>query len=331
MNTSLFRWGIISTGAIANKFADAVNNIEDATTVAVGSRTLESAQAFAAKYDIPAAYGSYEALVNDPNVDAVYIATPHPLHMDNTLLALDAGKHVLVEKPFAINARQAQRMVAVAREKGLYLMEAMWTRFLPSATKVRELVKAGHIGPVRMIEASLGFSAAYEPHGRLFNLQLGGGALLDVGIYPISYAAMIFGTEPERISSEVHIGPTGVDEQFVATLRYPGGRLANLSGALRLTTRRDATIFGEDGRLYVEPLFFMSENVQHMVELDPREHWHLPIQGNGFEYQIEEVMQRVRAGELESEIMSLDDTVAIMGILDAVRADWGIVYPGDEA
>jgi dihydrodiol dehydrogenase / D-xylose 1-dehydrogenase (NADP) len=331
MSTPPLRWGIISTGGIANKFAEAVANVEGTEVLGVGSRTQERARNFAGRHAIPRPYGSYEELVNDRDIDAIYIATPHPLHMDNTLMALEAGKHVLVEKPFAINARQAQRMVEKAREKGLFLMEAMWTRFLPTAVKVRELVQAGHIGPLRWVRASLGFMAEYEPQGRLFNLQLGGGSLLDVGIYPVSYAAMLLGTEPESVNSDVHIGATGVDEMFVATLRYPGGKLAQLSGALRLTLHRDAVVFGESGRLYVQPSFMKSEAIQHFVDYEACESWHLPIQGNGFEYQVREVVQRVAAGELESPVMSWDDTVNIMRILDRIRAGWGIVYPGDEA
>lgn len=330
MTTTPLRWGIISTGGIANQFAEAAARVEGTVVQAVGSRTQERADEFAAKHDIPTAHSSYADLASDPDVDAIYVATPHPLHKDNALLALENGKHALVEKPFALNAHQARQMVDTARAKGLFLMEAMWTRFLPTTAKVRELIASGYIGPVRMFTGSLGFRAPYDPQGRLLNLQLGGGALLDVGIYPISYAAMILGTHPESVNSEVHIGPTGVDEQFVATMRYSGGRLATVSGALRVTTNRDATIFGEHGRLYVEAPFYRSEGVHHWVDYDRRETWHLPLGGNGFEYQITEVVQRIAGGHTESEVMPLDDTVAIMALLDQIRAGWGIVYPGEE-
>src|SRR5215216_7626821 len=193
------RWGILGTGNIASQFARGLVALDDAELVAVGSRTAESAEAFGERFSAPRRHASYAALASDPDVDAIYIATPHPLHHDNTIMGLEAGKAVLCEKPFAINAGQAQAMIATARERGVFLMEAMWTRFLPHMVRLRELLAAGAIGEVRMLQADFGFRTSFNPQSRLFDPALGGGALLDVGVYTISFAQMILG-EPDRVT-----------------------------------------------------------------------------------------------------------------------------------
>ncbi|MFN8560835.1 MAG: Gfo/Idh/MocA family oxidoreductase [Anaerolineae bacterium] len=226
--TDKIRWGILGTGNIAHQFARGLTVVEDAELVAVGSRQQETADRFGDEFDVLRRHASYEALANDPGVDAIYVSTLHPYHKDNTLLCLNAGKAVLVEKPFAINAREAEQMIAAARSGGRFLMEAMWTRCTPVMVKVRELLAAGAVGEVRMISADFGFRGAMNPEGRWLNLAMGGGALLDVGIYPLSLASMIFGA-PSQIASIGHLGETGADEQNAVLLGYDAGQIAILS------------------------------------------------------------------------------------------------------
>ena len=211
------RWGILSTGNIARQFAHGLAALDDAELVAVGSRSAASADQFGNEFNVANRHASYEALANDPAVDAIYVATPHTLHAANTLLCLRAGKAVLCEKPFAINAAETAAMIAEARTRGLFLMEAMWTRFLPHMVRIRALIHAGAIGDVRMLNSTFGFRTEFDPKGRLFDPALGGGALLDVGIYPVSFASMVFGT-PTFITSHATIGATGVDEQVAMIL-----------------------------------------------------------------------------------------------------------------
>lgn len=330
MSDAHFRWGILSTGGIAHKFADAIANLPDAVVTAVGSRRQASADAFGERFAIPNRHSSYEALAADPDVDAIYIATPHNLHMENTLLCLDHGKHVLCEKPFAVNAKQAQTMADRAREKGLFLMEAMWTRFLPAATKVRQLLAEGRIGTPRLFVADFGFAPPFDPQGRLFNIELAGGALLDLGIYPVSYAAMVLGTSPDKIMSAAHLGETGVDEVFSAVLVYDGGQQqALLAGSLRTVTERHAFIYGSQGTIHIHPNFFHSEKVDVIEEQRVVESYDLPLGGNGFEAQAKEVADNVRAGKTESAILPLDESIAIMKLLDEIRTPWGLLYPGE--
>ncbi|MDA1192670.1 MAG: Gfo/Idh/MocA family oxidoreductase, partial [Candidatus Poribacteria bacterium] len=230
------RWGILGTGNIAKQFARGLTALDDAKLVAVGSRTQESADKFADQFDAPRRHASYEALVNDPNVDAIYVATPHPFHCENTLLCIDAGKAVLCEKPFAINDAEAKRMIDAARSKGIFLMEAMWSRFFPLMVDVRRRIAEGEIGNVRMMTADFGFRVGtVNPKSRLFDPALGGGALLDVGVYPVSLASMVFGNAT-RIATLANLGETGVDEEAGIVLGYEGGQIAALHTAVRVTT-----------------------------------------------------------------------------------------------
>lgn len=318
------RWGILGTGGIASKFADGLTALPDAETAAVGSRTQESADRFGDKYQIPRRHSSYEALANDPDVDVIYIATPHTFHAENTRLCLEAGKAVLCEKPFAINAQEAQGMVALARQKGLFLMEAMWTRYLPIIVHVRRLIADGVIGEVRMLNADFGFRTGFNPEGRLFNPDLGGGALLDVGIYPVSLAYALFG-KPAEVKTLAGLGATGIDEQSAYLFGYPGGQLALLSSAVRTSTPHEAIIAGTDGMIRIPSWwnarqFTLTKNGETSVI-------ELPFHGNGYNYEAAEVMRCLREGLLESDTMSLDETLSIMGTLDAIREQWGLVYP----
>ncbi|HOT35427.1 MAG TPA: Gfo/Idh/MocA family oxidoreductase [Candidatus Latescibacteria bacterium] len=321
------RWGILATGNIAKQFARGLQVIPDARLVAVGSRTRKGAEAFAKEFNVPNVHASYEALASDPDVDAVYVATPHPFHRENTILCLNAGKAVLCEKPFAINAREAREMIACARQNNVFLMEAMWTRYLPLYAKVRELLSNGVIGDVRMVKADFCFRADLKPEGRLFNLALGGGGLLDIGVYTISFANMICGPKPERMASLAHIGTTGVDEQAGLLLSYPGDKLAVLTCAVRTTTPHEAAIFGTEGMIRIHHPFWHGSEMTLSVNGKPDVQMSHPFVGNGYNCEAVEVMRCIRSGRKESALMPLDESLAIMETMDAFRSEWGLRYP----
>lgn len=320
------RWGILGTGGIAHKFATGLTALSDVEIAAVGSRNQATADKFADQYSIPRRHASYEALARDPDVDAIYVSTLHNLHCENTLLCLDAGKPVICEKPFAINQGQAKRMVDRAREKKVFLMEAMWTRFLPALVRAREIIAAGTLGELRMVVADFGFRTSVNAEGRLFNPDNGGGALLDVGIYPISLASMLFGA-PASIVSQAQLGTTtGVDEQSAYLFSYAGGQLALLTSAIRTNTAHEARIYGTDGMIRI-PDWWHAKELTLTLNGKPDERIDLPFLGNGYNYEAAEVGNCVRAGKLESAVMPLDETLAIMGTLDSIRAQWGLKYP----
>ncbi|HOJ32064.1 MAG TPA: Gfo/Idh/MocA family oxidoreductase [Candidatus Hydrogenedentes bacterium] len=320
------RWGILSTGSIAHTFARGLSAAPGAELVAVGSRTQEAANAFGEEFNVPHRHGSYEALANDPDVDVIYVATPHNLHKENTILCLESGKAVLCEKPFAINATEARAMVETARRKKLFLMEAMWSRFIPAIVRVRELVKEGAIGEPRMVVSDFGFRAGWNEEGRLLNPKFGGGGLLDVGVYTVSFASMIFGT-PNAIASMAHIGRTGVDEQAAMIYGYPEGRLAVLYTAVRTNTPQQAFVLGTDGRIQVHAPWWKPCRLTLTVYGKEEQTLDIPFAGNGYNYEAEETMRCMQNGKLESDVMPLDETIAIMETMDKTRAQWGLRYP----
>ena len=319
------RWGILGLGGIAKSFATGLQAIPDAELVAVGSRTQDKANAFGEEFKAPHRHGSYEALVGDPDVDAIYVASPHPMHKEHSLLCLDAGKAVLCEKPFTINAADTADLIAFAREKKLFLMEAMWTRFLPAIVKVREWLAAGAIGEPRMVTADFGFRAGVNPEGRLFNPALGGGGLLDVGVYTVAMAFMVFGGAPAELKALCHLGETGVDEQAALIGRWDAGQLALLSCAVRTGTPHEARIDGTDGRILI-PNFWHTHKAT-LTAGETTETFDEPLVGNGYNYEAVEVMNCLRAGVLESDVMPLDETLAIAKTMDEARSQWGLKYP----
>lgn len=324
---SRIKWGILGTGSIARQFAEGLKVLPDAELLAVGSRAQASADAFGDRFQIPRRYGSYEALARDPDVHVVYVATPHPMHHPNALLCLDAGKAVLCEKPFTINQREAAEVVGCARAKGLFLMEAMWTRFLPTLNQTRAWLAKGVIGEPLMVRSDFGFRAEVNKESRLFALEYGGGGLLDVGIYPISLAAMVFGPHPVEVVAVADIGITGVDDQNAVILKYAGGGIAITASAVRTNTPQDAVIMGEYGSIFLHAPFWRGSGVTlHVAGRDP-EVFEFPLVGNGYHYQARAVMDCLREGLTECSVMPLDDTIAIMGILDGARAQWGVRYP----
>lgn len=326
------KWGILGTGGIAEKFATDLVHAENGELYAAGSRTKEKAASFAEKYSIAHAYGSYDELVQDPNVEAIYVATPHPFHKENVLSALHAGKAVLCEKPMTVNAKELEELVATAREKNLFLMEAMWSRFLPALIKVREWIDAGKIGEVKIVKAEFGFHIGWDPEGRLLNPALGGGALLDAGIYPVSFASMIFGPNPKRLWTTAHIGETGVDEHFSILLDYGEGKTASLHGGVRLHLPNDAFIHGTKGYIHVPQFLFADQATLHVNGEEPELFKdNRADQGiSGYKFEAEEVGRALLEGKKESSVISLDESLDIMRLLDQVRAEWGLTYPFEE-
>ena len=323
------RWGILGTGAIARQFVSGLGSLPEAEVLAVGSRSEASAAGFADEKEIPRHYAAYEGLAADPDVDVVYVATPHPFHAENVELCLGAGKAVLCEKPFTVNAAEAERVVGLAREKGLFLMEGMWSRFFPLMNEVRRLVSDGTIGEMRMLNVDFGFRADLDPASRLFDPALGGGALLDVGVYCVSLASMILG-RPSGSVGLSHLGETGVDEQASVVLKHEEGRLANLSIGIRTATPQEATIMGTDGYIRIHSPWWRPKSMTISRPGWEDETVEAPVSGNGFGYEAAEVMRCLERGETESTVMPLDETISVMSTMDGIRAAWGLEYPGEE-
>ena len=320
-----FRWGIISTGKIAHALADAIQSSADGEVVAVGSRAQTTADAFAAKYNIPRAYDSYEALCADPEVDIVYVATPHSHHYDNVLMALNENKHVLNEKAFTINARQAEECIDLARERGLFLMEAMWMRFNPHFVQARQWLEAGLIGDIQQVFADLSVHFPFDPTNRFYNPELGGGALLDLGIYPISFAHAWLGV-PDDVYSVAFLGETGVDEHAAALFAYESGKTAQLSFSMRVRGTCEAVLVGDKGVVRFAAPIHSSRRVTLSRKGEDDVVVTFP-EGNFYRYEVEEVHRCLKAGLTESPIMPLDDSLALMRIMDAMREEWGVEYP----
>ncbi len=324
------RWGILGTGMIAHKFAEGLRVLPDAVLTAVGSRSQAAANRFGDAFDVPHRHATYQDLASDPEVDVIYVSSPHPMHKEDTLLCLEAGKAVLCEKPFTMNSQESEAVIRAARERGLFLMEAMWTRYLPAVVRARQLLAEGVIGEVRMVQADFGFRAEVDPKHRLLNPDLGGGALLDVGIYTVSLASMVFGQQPAEINSQVYLGSTGVDELSGTIFRYPAGQIAVLSSSLQINTPHDAVIIGTKGSIRIHPSFWCTDGMTLTLDGQPEQVMNLPRVSNGYNYEAAEVMACLRAGKRESEVMPLDETLAIMQTLDRIRALWGLKYPTEK-
>ena len=320
-----FNWGILGPGGIARAFAKDLNFIQGHTIAAVGSRSLENAQKFAETFG-GTAYGSYEELVGDPTVDAIYVATPHPAHHDNVILALNAGKPVLCEKPFAVNAKEAQAMVDAAARNSVALMEAMWARFLPHFTKVREIVDSGVLGPILSIHADHGQRLADQGITRLIEPDLAGGALLDLGIYPVSFAHMILGN-PAHINSKAVMTEKGVDAQTSMIFTYDSGAQAVLTTTMVEQTPCRAVVAGLNGWLEIDRTFYNPAAMRVVLNDGTVTEYPNTYTGHGLREQAETFKQLVRSGKHESEILTWADTVDIMKSLDTVREQIGLKYP----
>lgn len=329
MSLQTIKWGILGPGWISSKFAADLAFAAGAELVAVGGRNLEKSEKFAKQFNIPRAYGSVDELAQDAEVEIVYVGTLHPIHKENVLELLRAGKAVLCEKPFTMNAAEAKEIIELAREKKVFLMEAMWTRFLPPIRKVMEWIAADKIGEVRLVKADFGFDIGWAPESRLLDPALGGGALLDAGIYPVSFASLIYGEAPAKIMSSARIGETGVDEQFSLLFEYEGGRTAALNGAVQLGMVSDAYIYGTKGHIHVPNFLFGKSASLHAKGADA-ESFVDNREAEGYAFEAEEAMNALREGRLESSIIPLDETLTIMATLDEIRKQWGLRYPADE-
>lgn len=364
-NGQATRWGILGTGRIARSFAEGLRSVPGAELVAIGSRTKEGAASFAAQFGIPHACGSYRELAELPGLDAVYIATPNIRHKEDSLLCIEAGKAVLCEKPFAMNAADGQGIVDRARAKGVFFMEAMWMRFIPLVQKAREILRSGTIGKPCLLLADFGYPIDRDPEGRFLSLKLGGGSLLDRGVYPLSLAWFLLGA-PAEVSGQAVIGPTGVDEQSTVVLRYAEGPLAVLTSTMNAYGTNRATIIGTEGQMEMDAPFFRSERMTVTSMPAPaakpaagaapavadsrlrqilrrakhaalrltgrragQDVYAMPIEGNGFNYEAAEVGRCLREGLLESATMPGAESVAIVRAMDSLRAKWGIIYPND--
>lgn len=327
-DTKKFRWGILATGRISKQFAnDLKNHVPDAVLTAVGSRSQESADSFADQFDIPNRHTDYAAVANDPDVDIIYVGTPNNLHYENVKASIEAGKAVLCEKPLMLNSHQAQELIDLARKKNVFLMEAMWTRFLPMHKALYEFVQHGGLGEIRMVQANFGFRAAFDPTNRLFDPVLGGGALLDVGVYVLAFAIRYLGM-PTHVSGFADIGATGVDEQAGYVLGYPSGATAVLTSAVRSHTYNEAVLIGTKGRARVHARFH--EGITYTTEIDGVSETHTyPLEESGLQYQAMEVHRCLREGLVQSPSMTHDDSLAIARVQDNLRAQWGIKFPGE--
>jgi predicted dehydrogenase len=323
--TEKFNWGILGPGGIARAFAQDLTLLSGHTIAAVGSRSLANAEKFSANFG-GTAYGSYEELVADPSIDAIYVATPHSAHHDNVVLALNAGKPVLCEKPFAVNAKEAQAMVDAASRNSVALMEAMWARFLPHYAKVREIVESGVLGPILSIHADHGQRLADQEIARLIDPHLAGGALLDLGIYPVSFAHMILGN-PSHITSKAVMTDKGVDAQTSMIFTYESRAQAVLTTTMIEQTPCRAVVAGLDGWLEIDRTFYNPAAMRVALNDGKVTEYPNTYNGHGLREQAETFKQLVRSGKFESEILTWADTVDIMKSLDLVRAQIGLKYP----
>ncbi|MGI8907677.1 MAG: Gfo/Idh/MocA family protein [Candidatus Sumerlaeaceae bacterium] len=329
MNSTPFRWGILGLGHIARSFAWGLRECPDAQLAAGASRSRERADIFQREFDVPRCYASYEELYADPEIDAIYIATRHPDHACAAIAAIEAGKPVLVEKPFTVNSREAKTVVDAARRNKVFCMEAMWSRFLPLMGRLRDIVAQGDIGDVRAVQADFSFRSEFDPESRIFDPAKGGGALLDVGVYPISFASMLLGRPAEAVGL-AHIGQTGVDEAASLCITYGQGRLASLSCGTRARSQHEAFVVGTEGRIQVHSQWWMPRSMTICRPEREDERIDVPYTGNGYNYEASEVMRCVRAGLTESAILPLDETLDVMRTMDTLRRQWGLRYEADQ-
>jgi len=320
-----YNWGILGAGRIADKFCTALIDTPRASLYAVASRNLESGKAFANKFKATVYYDNYLDLVSDPNVDVIYIATPHVFHYEQTLLCLNYNKPVLCEKPMSISFQQTQAMISLAQKKNLFLMEAMWTACMPFIQKIKEIIGEGIIGSLQYIQADFGFSTPFDADSRLFNKALGGGSILDVGVYPISLATSLLG-EPSSIKSVSALTETKVDAYSNSILQYPNGATAHLFSAVTTETPVEATIIGTQGRIQIDSPWYMATDFTVILNDGTSKSYSFPHQTNGFEYEIIEVMNCLNKGILQSQLVPHQQTLTVSKIMDELLKQAGVDY-----
>jgi dihydrodiol dehydrogenase / D-xylose 1-dehydrogenase (NADP) len=324
------RWGILGAGLIAHKLAEAVQLNPDCQLIAVASKTPEKAQDFAKQYHISACQ-DYAELVQRTDIDIIYVATTHNFHFENTQLALNHGKHCLVEKPFTVNAHQAEQLIQLAKQKNLFLMEAIWVRFLPSMIELKNRLQQNAIGKIQLFNLTFGAIAPEKYLPRLTTPELAGGVTLDMGIYPITFINFLLDQLPQKINSLCHFSSTGVDETALYQFAYPSGCMANINTSYNLHTRMEAIIYGSLG--YIEfPNFqqgnrFTIHTHQGTSQVASSQTVEVQNHNNGFIYQVAEVVKQIRNNALESPVISLQETLDTMALMDGMRKSWGFVYP----
>jgi predicted dehydrogenase len=323
-----YNWGILAPGRIAHKFTSDLKLLPNANLYAVGSRNEQRASEFALQYGIEKAYGSYEDLAADPQIDVIYIASPHVRHYPDTLLCLNQGKAVLCEKPVAMNQKQYQIMIDTARKNNVFFMEALWTRFIPSFIKFKELVDSGTIGDIKIIESDFCFKAPYDKKGRLFNPLLGGGSLLDIGIYPIFMALSLAGV-PEYIRSIVKIGTTNIDESCTILFRHISGILSTLYSSIVNNGRTQTNVYGSKGYIRLNTMWHMPTSIDLILDKESPKHFSFKEPGNGYQYEAIEVMKCLDTGKIASDIFSWEMSTDLISTLDLIRKNSGIQYPDD--
>ena len=366
----IIRWGILGTGHIAHQFSDGLTHVNDAELFAVGARSKDKAEAFALQHQVPNNYGSFEELLANKEIDIVYIATPHHVHRDHCVMALEAGKSVLCEKPFTLNATEAREVIALAREKKLFCMEAMWMRFIPAMRKLSELLEEGTIGKPNLLRADFGIPFEFNANSRIFNNELAGGALLDVGVYPISLAYKLFGP-PTDIMAMGNIGESGVDESSTVILKHAGNQISTLRSSITHELTPEAVVAGSAGSIRIESPIYRPHKLQvskhstvsttadteyspsrikavmqkipalQMLALHMESYIRpvatalrttvIPFVGNGYNYQVVAVNQCLREGKLESEIMPLDETLGVLTVTDEIRNQWELRYASEQS
>jgi len=323
------RWGILACGGIATKFADDLVHAKNGYLAAVSSRDLGRAEAFAMRYGTDVkAYGSYEAMLASGEIDVVYIASPHGLHYEHTLLCLEAGIHVLCEKAFAINSRQVNAMVAKAREKKLFLMEALWTRFHPSVAKLQEIIASGAIGEIKHVVADFGFKAEYIEEARWFNPHLTGGSLLDIGIYPLFISKLLLG-QPLEMKATGVMAPSGVDMNCSISTKYASGATASLFSTFAAQTDTTCTVYGTLGKIYMHPRFHETKGMTLTIYDGEETVLETERKGWGYSYEADAVQEDLWAGRTENAWMTHQFSQELMGLLDEIRAQIGLKYPNE--
>jgi predicted dehydrogenase len=322
-----YNWAILGCGKIARKFSNDLKLLPNARLYAAASRDLQKAEAFATELGFSRAWGSYEEMAADPAVDIVYVATPHSHHHDHVLLCLENGKAVLNEKAFALTYSEALEMVETAHRKGIFLMEAFWTRFQPSFIKALEIIRSGELGALKVVRSDFAFNAPKDPKNRLYNLELGGGSLLDIGIYPVFAALSTLG-KPEKIKALATFAQTGAEESIAMAFQYPGGELASLFSSFASHSFTTSEFDCEQGSVRMERRWFTPTTVTMCRNDNREETFSFKQQGTGYQYEAAHVMECLDAGKTESDLLPLSFTLDLMETLDRIRMEAGIVFPG---
>ena len=320
------KWAILGCGWIADNFLQSLGIVDEAKVLACGSKSLERAQGLANKYNIPNAYDSYEVMLSDPNIDIVYIGTTHNFHYENAMMCLEHGKHVLIEKPVTVHASQFEEITGLAKSKGLFVMEAMWTRFLPGIEKLQQVIHDGMIGEIVLLNAGFGMRMPEDVNNRFYSKALAGGSLLDMGIYPLTFSKLVFQQKPEKVHSSVILTETGVDGSAAYALDYASGATAHLSSSMTSNLGAKAVIYGTKGKITVEEFFSFKK---FHVTLDSGEDYQIDAnyESTGKQFQAMEVMTCIKNGKLESEIHPHSESMYMMRTMDQMRLGWGVEYP----